>query len=598
MKQKIQILKKRLFQTDRAKYLSHIESYQYLPLTQKALLSYESKNDIELSKSYRTYLLTIANGGQGPDAGIKTLSLENTIQEINENWVDPIAYNAVYQIDWDNPSNQRNFEDQPLTDNERKLRKSSEKGCIHIASRGCGLSTILVVSGPNKGEIWYDNTANDEGFEFKDSDFSIWYNEWLDAKIITLNKTHLKLQLQLLDVDSISKQSLPDDPLTIYGYINALTGNGSHKKISNFLNTYLNKTDLPNSIRSIFIEKCLNNPAFLNYQMALAFLKHIFASIKDEDATTIKNYHCLMGQAFVKMKRYTEAILSFNIALNIDVKFYPKGHLKNEYACLLSYAYYVLKKDEEAIKAILPPHPSHGLHNAFQLMDDLCKIHGLPQTALELAERLLKWEPEPITDDFYDEDEDEYLEDLYLHLITINAYLGNTAAIEKNIEQLVALGVQRESILDENIANNLYNAKFHKEALVYLENYEKSERSQYSPQWLHNLRGCCYMELEQYEESNQHLKRSFDFSHWIVPLCNQIRNYIHLGEEEKALDIYNQIIEFDPNHSWAYYQIAVLHIKKGESNKAIELIKKVIDLGFDKKIIKEDNELQSILEFL
>lgn len=595
MKQKIQTLKKLLFQTDRTKYISHIESYQYLPLTQKALLSYESKNDIELPKSYRTYLLTIANGGHGPYAGIKTLSLENTIQGINKNWVDPIAYNAVYQIDWDDPSNQRDFEVQPLINKEKELGESSGKGCIHIASRGCGLSTILVVSGPNKGEVWYDNTANDEGFEFKDSDFSTWYNEWLEAQIITLNKTHLKLQLQLLDIDSISKQSLPEDTPTIYGYINALIGNGTQKEVSNFLNAYLNKTDLPNSIRSIFIEKCLNNPTFLNYPMAFAFLKQVFANAKEEDDAAMKNYHCLMGQVLVKMNMYREAILSFNIALNIDVKFYPKGHLKNEYTRLLSYAYYVLKKDEEAIKAILPPHPSHGLHNAFQLMDDLCKIHGLPQTALGLAQRLLKWEPEPITDDFH---EDEYLEDLYLHLITINAYLGDVAAIEKNIDQLLALGVQRESILDENIANNLYDAKFHKEALVYLKNYEKSERFQYNPQWLHNLRGCCYMELKQYEESNQHFRTSFNFNHWIVPFCNQIRNYIHLGEEIKALEVYNQIFEFDPNHSWAYYQISMLYIKNEKPNKAIELIKKAIDLGFDKKIIHADIELKSILTFL
>ncbi|HVV88569.1 MAG TPA: hypothetical protein VHE35_36245 [Kofleriaceae bacterium] len=58
-------------------------------------------------------------------------------------------------------------------------------GALWICHHGCALRTVLVVTGPERGNVWYDRRADGEGLEpHVDADgrhlsFGDWYMAWL-----------------------------------------------------------------------------------------------------------------------------------------------------------------------------------------------------------------------------------------------------------------------------------------------------------------------------------------------------------------------------------------------------------------------------------
>jgi hypothetical protein len=59
-------------------------------------------------------------------------------------------------------------------------------GLLYLCHFGCALRAALVVSGPARGQMWADETADGEGFQpVRDDDgtalrFAQWYRRWLD----------------------------------------------------------------------------------------------------------------------------------------------------------------------------------------------------------------------------------------------------------------------------------------------------------------------------------------------------------------------------------------------------------------------------------
>ncbi|MCX4390878.1 hypothetical protein OG777_28680 [Micromonospora peucetia] len=60
-------------------------------------------------------------------------------------------------------------------------------GLFYLCHLGCALREALVVTGPQRGRIWADDTAESGGFRpLRDDDgtplgFARWYRRWLEA---------------------------------------------------------------------------------------------------------------------------------------------------------------------------------------------------------------------------------------------------------------------------------------------------------------------------------------------------------------------------------------------------------------------------------
>jgi hypothetical protein len=61
-------------------------------------------------------------------------------------------------------------------------------GCVRLTDIGCGYSTFLVVTGPQRGMVWVDYSAGDGDIAPMDG-FLDWYGRWLDATATSLLAT-------------------------------------------------------------------------------------------------------------------------------------------------------------------------------------------------------------------------------------------------------------------------------------------------------------------------------------------------------------------------------------------------------------------------
>ena len=52
--------------------------------------------------------------------------------------------------------------------------------------------------------------------------------------------------------------------------------------------------------------------------------------------------------------------------------------------------------------------------------------------------------------------------------------------------------------------------------------------------------------------------------------------YKEIGEKERAIELYNEVIEQNPDYSWAYYNLAAIYAEMGDENRAIEYLNKTI----------------------
>ena len=74
-------------------------------------------------------------------------------------------------------------------------------GSIRVCHYGCAIYYFLVVSGVEKGNIWVDDRANDQGIYPLSTEnnnrynFTEWFNEWLNQSLIKLKINNIENKL-------------------------------------------------------------------------------------------------------------------------------------------------------------------------------------------------------------------------------------------------------------------------------------------------------------------------------------------------------------------------------------------------------------------
>jgi hypothetical protein len=68
-----------------------------------------------------------------------------------------------------------------------RLGGVEDAGALPVCHEGCGFFFLLIVTGPDRGKMWLDGRASDEGIkpvwndEGKPVTFAAWYDNWLNA---------------------------------------------------------------------------------------------------------------------------------------------------------------------------------------------------------------------------------------------------------------------------------------------------------------------------------------------------------------------------------------------------------------------------------
>jgi len=164
------------------------------PLLPGAVAAFEANHGIQLPEDYKEFVLTVGNGGAGPYYGIYPLLLEGNVDHRlrERNHIDlksPFPHVAA----WDEPGfDAINWDEGEHPDDETLdayLDPRHICGALCISQYGCGDFLLLVVNGPERGNVWFDGRGNysgifpEQGAGAARISFSEWYLKWLDAMI-------------------------------------------------------------------------------------------------------------------------------------------------------------------------------------------------------------------------------------------------------------------------------------------------------------------------------------------------------------------------------------------------------------------------------
>ena len=146
-------------------------------VSERDILDFEEKHNINLPAEYREYLMNISNGGDGPpEYGICALggtasdmTDEQKVYWSNlENVDKPFPFTKPWVWEGDEESDEGEFED-------------TENGSIYIGNDGCGMYWHLIVTGPERGNMWL-LTGEGIGPTEPKLNYLEWIEAWLNEK--------------------------------------------------------------------------------------------------------------------------------------------------------------------------------------------------------------------------------------------------------------------------------------------------------------------------------------------------------------------------------------------------------------------------------
>jgi len=175
------------------------------PLSTDELRELEGQLRVELPGEYRSFLLEVSRGGAGPWSGLLAPYCEAgrwrwedfvpvELEPLEQPFPHTSAFNPIDLLPPQPEEDSFESEDAWLLAqraylvmyNEESERPEHTAGLLYLSSYGCGHYEVLVVSGPSRGQMWFDGRAGDEGFfPLTDADgarigFAQWYRRWLE----------------------------------------------------------------------------------------------------------------------------------------------------------------------------------------------------------------------------------------------------------------------------------------------------------------------------------------------------------------------------------------------------------------------------------
>jgi hypothetical protein len=156
------------------------------PAAEQVVAGLERMWGVTLPPAYRQFLTQIGNGGPGPE-DLELFPLGPTGEGRWDGYVGDLAAPFPYAEAWN---------EDPPDDPEQQARwrewyfsPARVDGAIPIADEGCGYLILLVVSGPERGNVWKDGRGGTDGVsplwvgDQEGVSFAEWYEGWLDREL-------------------------------------------------------------------------------------------------------------------------------------------------------------------------------------------------------------------------------------------------------------------------------------------------------------------------------------------------------------------------------------------------------------------------------
>lgn len=171
------------------------------PLREADVHAFEERHGITLPDDYRGFLIKFGNGGAGPYYGVLKLG------EMDDNfgfapWLDGFVGSLSTPFPFTEAWNDltgRPYPDRITNEQYEHDLDAFEKhywrpidGATPICHLGCAMRVWLVITGSERGHVWLDDRASDNGISpvlGKNGErltFGAWYQTWLDEALTQL----------------------------------------------------------------------------------------------------------------------------------------------------------------------------------------------------------------------------------------------------------------------------------------------------------------------------------------------------------------------------------------------------------------------------
>ena len=176
----------------------HHEYAHAAPVSEKEVQRIENQYGFEVPGEYRQFLTEIGNGGAGPGYGLWPIGFwdptDSALEEWSSSWADNPGHSFPHAAAWNLPesvwkkqppsdANYETHDDFTAVVDAAAFAKGLANGAIPIANLGCAIRVLLVVSGPQEGQVWIDDRASDGGIYPAPGDramtFVDVYEDWL-----------------------------------------------------------------------------------------------------------------------------------------------------------------------------------------------------------------------------------------------------------------------------------------------------------------------------------------------------------------------------------------------------------------------------------
>lgn len=173
--------------------------YRFNPIYPDAELDQlERAHGFRLPEDYRAFITTIGNGGAGPSYGVIPFRGNDSEDfTVYETLGTPFAYQDTFDPNHLLGDNlDENDEEIELTEEQEDEQAERQEaywaafdstGALYLCHHGCATRSLLIVSGPCRGQIWADDAAHCGGYRPETNletgvrlTFTSWYMAWLD----------------------------------------------------------------------------------------------------------------------------------------------------------------------------------------------------------------------------------------------------------------------------------------------------------------------------------------------------------------------------------------------------------------------------------
>ena len=173
------------------------DGYSFNPrLTEREASAFERKHKISLPADYRAFLMELGDGGGvGPFNGIFPLGMMD-----GEPWpkwfVGKLSAPFPHRKTWNPAAVDEDADDWEEGDAEDMSQYDSANmaGAFPICDHGCAAWSWLVVSGRERGRVWFDGRGEGAGVypevdpDGKHLTFGKWYLTWIEERMAELRR--------------------------------------------------------------------------------------------------------------------------------------------------------------------------------------------------------------------------------------------------------------------------------------------------------------------------------------------------------------------------------------------------------------------------